>query len=183
MIPAGFQRFAALDRAAVREFTHAMAARTTHSGSRIALTTLEHYLHLLIFMHEHRHEIQDSIQIVPFPGERAGAVARAHTRSRAAWPYTPDTVAVPLIQGAIDLLSTSAIDILRARECYHTGTLKTLRKIQSQRSVRKDFDGARVKRIAAHGKCFPTRPNRQTRCLGGSLLCRASGDCRAPRAP
>jgi integrase len=38
--------------------------------------------------------------------------------NRRAWPYTPEPVAIALIQGAMEFLSSCTVDLLRAREIY-----------------------------------------------------------------
>ncbi|HEY6928008.1 MAG TPA: hypothetical protein VI653_31310 [Steroidobacteraceae bacterium] len=125
MMREGFKRFSDLPKNAPAVFMRVMSQRKGRDGAPIARTTLEHFAALLIYLHQHRRSIADALQIEPFPGQRAGAVARSYRKSRASWPYTPDIVAVPLVQGAIELLSCAAIDILRARERYAAAALKT----------------------------------------------------------
>ena len=105
MIKEGFDRFATLDAAAVHEFIRATARRKGRSGSLIARGTLEHFVQLLIYLHQHRHDISDALKIDPCPGQRARTVATTYTRSSVPWPYTPDAVAVPLVTGAIEFLT------------------------------------------------------------------------------
>lgn len=48
-------------------------------------------------------------------------------RDRLKWPHTPDVIAAPLIQGAIELLDNCPIDILRARDIYTTAMAEAQR--------------------------------------------------------
>jgi integrase len=119
MTEQGFHCFADLDKTAIRDFTLVVASRPgRRAGSTIGRSTLEQYLHVLVYLFQHRGTIEDSLKSDPFPGERAGSIAQTHTHRKRCGPYTPDLVAVPLIQGAIDFLTTSAVGILRARETY-----------------------------------------------------------------
>ena len=119
MTEQGFHCFADLDKTAIRDFTLVVARRPgRRPGSTIGRSTLEQYLHVLVHLFQHRGTIEDSLKSDPFPGERAGSIAQTHTQRKRSGPYTPDLVAVPLIQGAIDFLATSTVDILRARETY-----------------------------------------------------------------
>ena len=54
----------------------------------------------------------------PWPGNGTHAAAGVHRHQRGSRAYTPDVIAVPLVQGAIEFLTTCSIDILRARESY-----------------------------------------------------------------
>ena len=129
MVEQGFHCFADLDKSAICDFTLAVAKRPGRkAGSVIGRSTLEQHLHVLIYLFQHRDTIEDSLQIDPFPGERAGSIAQAHAHRKRRGPYTPDSVAVPLIQGAIECLTTSAVDILRAREIYINAMTKARRR-------------------------------------------------------
>jgi integrase len=129
MAEQGFHCFADLDKTAIRDFTHSVSSRAGRRvGSVIGRSTLEQYLHVLVYLFQHRDTIEDSLKIDPFPGERAGSVAQAHAHRKRCGHYTPDLVAVPLIQGAIEFLTTSAVDILRAREIYISAMTKARRR-------------------------------------------------------
>jgi integrase len=62
--------------------------------------------------------VRDALQIDPFPGLSAHAATVRQAQGCKLAPYTPDAVAVPLIQGAIEFLNTAALPILAARERY-----------------------------------------------------------------
>jgi integrase len=116
----GFSRFADLDAAALRQFQSAITRRTNQTGRPLAPTTVQKYLHLLLYLHRYRAQIGDGLIIDPCPGQSTGRAARVRESDIRRWPYTPDTIAVPLIQGAIEFLSSCACDLLRAREIYAT---------------------------------------------------------------
>jgi hypothetical protein len=65
-----------------------------------------------------RAEIGDGLCVDPCPGQCAHALVGVPKLQGGSLPYTPDVIAVPLVQGAIELLEVSAIDILAARERY-----------------------------------------------------------------
>jgi hypothetical protein len=48
----------------------------------------------------------------------AQAAAGVHRHQRGSRAYTPDSIAVPLVQGAIEFLTSCAIDVLSARASY-----------------------------------------------------------------
>jgi integrase len=68
---------------------------------------------VLVYLYHFRQELGDGVPNDPFAGQRAGV----HENTRYG-RYTPDGVAVPLIQRSIEFLEGGAIDILRAREIY-----------------------------------------------------------------
>jgi len=115
---AGLRHFSELDAEAVLQFTRAMQGRAGRTTPALTAATLATYLHLLLYLYRHRHSLDDALQVDPCPGQSAFAVAGARRSEHRHLPYTPDVVALPLIQGAIEFLSTSAIDLLRAREIY-----------------------------------------------------------------
>jgi integrase len=114
----GFHRFADLDEAAVRRFRRVTAARRTRKGSLIAPTTVEIADRFLRYLFLYREEVGDGLLADPCEGRSAHAAAGVLPGARGAIPYTPDAVAVPLVQGAIAFLTESAFDILCARERY-----------------------------------------------------------------
>lgn len=111
----GFRRFCDLDRNAMLQFVGVLRSRQGR-GATLAPSTVEAYLQLFVYLYRHRRVIDDSLQVDPFAGETLRDIAGTHARRRLS--HTPDIVAVPLIQGAIEFLSTSAIELLRAREVY-----------------------------------------------------------------
>jgi hypothetical protein len=114
----GFSRFADLDASALRRFQLSIERRTNQQGAPLARATVQKYLDLLVYMYRYRLDIDDGLTVDPCLGQSSGAVAGVTEFNRGAWPYTPDVIAVPLIQGAIEFLSRCAVDLLRAREMY-----------------------------------------------------------------
>lgn len=113
----GFTRFADLDALALRHFQRSLTARSP-SGRTRAPTTVQKYLHMLLYLYRYRAEIGDGLSVDPCPGQSAGALARVRENEIPRWPYTPDAIAVPLIQRAIEFVSSGAIPLLNARELY-----------------------------------------------------------------
>ena len=120
MIQEQLQRFADLDAELIADFTRTVKRRRGYTGPTISRQTLIHYYRVLIGLHRHRGTVLDALQVDPFPGLSArGATAR--TPERKPEPYTPDVVAIPLIQGAIELLNATAFRTLAVREsCLQT---------------------------------------------------------------
>jgi integrase len=116
----GFYRFSDLNAAALLRFQGAIARRKKNSGGTVAPITVQHHLCLLVYLYQFRDELDDGLSVDPCPGQSLLELAGFRSANRRRWPYTPDAIAVPLIQGAIDLLANCAIDILRAREIYAT---------------------------------------------------------------
>ena len=113
-----FDRFAALDEQALRQFRQWLTARRSVRGRRLAPTTIQKYLYMLVYLYRYRQEIGDGLSVDPCPGQSIGALARVRESEIPRMPYTPDVIAIPLIQRAIDFLSSCAFDLLRAREVY-----------------------------------------------------------------
>lgn len=118
----GLSRFADLDEQAIVQFLQALKASKGLARVPIKPKTVQQYLHLLLYLYRFKEEIGDGLLRHPFPGQTPYHAAGTHESQRGSWPYTPDEVAIPFVQGAIEFLSTSAIDILRARELYSTAT-------------------------------------------------------------
>jgi integrase len=116
----GFCRFSDLDSAALLRFQSAIARRKKNTGATVAPITVQQHLCLLVCLYHFRNEIDDGLSVDPCPGQRAYAFVGVRRSGRHKWPYTPDAIAIPLIQGAVELLENCAIDILRAREIYAT---------------------------------------------------------------
>jgi integrase len=112
----GIARFVDLDEASIIAFKQVIGRRRGYAARTISRETLRHYYHVLISLYRHRGAVQDSIQIDPFPGLNALAATAHRTHDPKAAAYTPDAIAIPLIQGAIEFLSDSALKILAARE-------------------------------------------------------------------
>ncbi len=125
------RRFADLDAPLLGEFTQLIQRRRGYTGPTLARETLRHYFNVLIGLHRHRHTVSDALQFDPFPGLSAHAATARQTREPSASRYTPDAVAVPLIQGAIEFLSTAALAVLAARERF-------LQAYQRARTTKRD---------------------------------------------
>jgi hypothetical protein len=76
-------------------------------------TVLRH-LYLFAYFHRFRGELDDSLSFDPFAGHDQRRAAGYHEGLRRPWPYTPDTVAVKLVQAAIDIVTRDAPVVLRA---------------------------------------------------------------------
>jgi integrase len=114
----GYLRFADLDASSLLRFQSSIARRTNHKGIPLQRTTVQKYLDLLVYLRRFRSEIGDGLTIDPFPGSSTASAAGVIDANRRSWPYTPEPVAIALIQGAIEFLSCCALDLLRAREVY-----------------------------------------------------------------
>lgn len=138
------ERFADLDAGDIEEFTRAVRRRRGRRGPRVSRATLVHYYRILAGLYRHRHVVADALQVDPFPGRTIYAVADSQTHQDKNAPCTPDAIAVPLIQGAIEFLRVSALPILAARERY----------LKSYQAVREDCRGKTWRRSVA----FTTLP-------------------------
>jgi hypothetical protein len=114
----GFARFDELDATAIADFKQQIAARIRHDGKLITPTTLAMHLRVFGYLRRYRSLIGDGLTFDPWPGRGTHAAAGVHSQQRVSRAYTPDAVAVPLVHGAIQFLTTCAIDVLRAREIY-----------------------------------------------------------------
>jgi len=112
----GITRFADFDEAAMAEFKQVIGRRRGYAARTISRETLHHYYHVLSSLYRHRGAVRDALQVDPFPGVTARAATADQPHDRKVTACTPDAVAIPLIQGAIELLSDSAVQILAARE-------------------------------------------------------------------
>lgn len=126
MIDEGFMRFADLDEIALQRYRHHIASRRGRNARLLTPASQELWFRVLVYLHRHRAELGDGLAVDPCPGACAHALAGACRALGGSLPHTPDPVAVPLIQGAIDFLETSAIDILCARECYKAACQRAL---------------------------------------------------------
>lgn len=109
-------RFADLNAASLAAFTRSIRRRRGHTGPTIGREALRNHYHVLIGLYRHRHTVRDALQLDPFPGLSAHAATSPRVRERRANSYTPDVVAIPLIQGAIEFLGDAALELLAARE-------------------------------------------------------------------
>lgn len=118
MDQAGFSRFADLDATALLQFQRSLTDRPGIARAALAPATVQKYLYLLTYLYRFRDELDDGLQVDPFPGRSHGEVAGVRDAEIRRWPYTPDGVAVALVQQAIDLVANGAAHILRARQVY-----------------------------------------------------------------
>jgi hypothetical protein len=70
------------------------------------------------YLYRFRDQISDALRVDPFPGRTHGEVAGVYGAEIRHWPYTPDGIAVALVQGAIELVANGASRILRAKRVY-----------------------------------------------------------------
>lgn len=110
----GLRRFAELDAAAILRFRGAVVQGKNHRGAAVCASTIQSYLNLFVYLYHFRTELDDGLLIDP----GSDPPVRQRRNDIHHGPYTPGAIAVPLIQGAIEFLTTGAFDILRARELY-----------------------------------------------------------------
>lgn len=118
MDQAGLTRFADLDATAILQFQRSLSERPGIARAVLAPTTVQKYLYLLTYLYRFRHELDDGLQIDPFPGRSHGDAAGVRDAEIRHWPYTPDGIAVALVQGANDVVTNGAAHILEARKVY-----------------------------------------------------------------
>ena len=114
---AAVTRFAQLDASALLQFHRSISERPGKRMRALAPTTVQKYLYLLAYLYRFRDELDDALQIDPFPGQSLGAAAKVREGDIPRLPYTPQGVAVPLIQGAIEVVG-HASQVLRTRDVY-----------------------------------------------------------------
>jgi integrase len=112
----GFSRFDELDSAALLRFMRAIAGRRGRTGQSVRSTTLDLYARVLRYLYQYRTDLGDGLTIDPRAALRGAAGPRASKQQT--HTSTPDIIAVPLVQQAIEFIATAAIDILLARERY-----------------------------------------------------------------
>lgn len=114
----GVTRFTDLDATAFLQFQRWLTQRPVAGRSTHAAGTVQRHLYLLTYLYRFRNDLDDGLQIDPFPGGNHRQAAGDREGLRRPWPYTPDSVAVALVQAAVDMVTNDATDILRARETY-----------------------------------------------------------------
>ena len=115
----GFNRFSLLDPPALLQFQQWLRSRPLPGRSpQRAPGTVHRHLYLLAYFHRFRDELDDGLSFDPFAGHDPRRAAGYHEGLRRPLPYTPDSVAVPLVQTAIDLVTRDAPVVLRAWEAY-----------------------------------------------------------------
>lgn len=116
MITEGYDCFADLDNMAGERFLAFVAARPGRNGRPfLAETTVVRYAHLLDLLYIRRHVIPDAPGENPLGHKRVQHLRRWH-RNQGSSPYTPDTVAIPLVSAAIRLIGRPADDVLALRD-------------------------------------------------------------------
>ena len=113
----GVARFADLDATAVLQFQRSVSSRPGMAGATLAATTVQKYLYLLFYLYRFRGDLDDALQVDPFPGQSLGAAAKVRDGDIPRLPYTPENVATALIQGAIKSVERAS-QVLDAREVY-----------------------------------------------------------------
>ncbi len=97
-------------------FKQIITQRRGYAARTISKVTLRYHYHVLISLYRQRGVVRDAFRVDPFPGLNARAATGHQLNDRKVTACTPDPVAIPLIQGAIEFLSDSAVQILAARE-------------------------------------------------------------------
>jgi integrase len=138
----GYSRFADLDASALLRFQHSIEQRTNQKRVPVARNTVQKYLDLLVCLRRFRREVGDGLTIEPFPGRSTASMAGATDANRRSWPYTPEPVAIALVQGAMDFLQSCAVDLLRARELFAATVAEVQRRSHTKEVWRQA--GARV---------------------------------------
>ena len=114
----GFSRFADLDRPALLQFQHWLTESPTSRHSARLASTVQRHLALFNYLFRCHAELGDGLSFDPFPGSNHREAAGAREGLRRPWPYTPDSVAVVLLQAAVEIVTHDAAHVLQARETY-----------------------------------------------------------------
>ena len=121
----GLSRFSDLDPEALKHYEAKIRERKGHHRERIEGNTARNHFKVLVYLYQFREELADGPLVDPFPGERAGV-----TNHTGYGRYTPNAIAVPLVQQSIEFLEAGAIDVLRAREIYASAMAQALKRIK-----------------------------------------------------
>jgi hypothetical protein len=115
----GVRCFADLDAAALLQFQGWLRQRPMpgHPTARVP-GTVQRHLYLFAYLHRFRDELDDGLDFDPFPGQNHRQAAGDHEGLRRPWPHTPDSVAVALVQAAIEVVTHDATPVVRAWETY-----------------------------------------------------------------
>ncbi len=117
----GYARFSQLDAHALLQFEHYLRHRRQRRNGTLAPSTLRQYLQLFTYLYRYRDQIDDALRTHPFAHRSLQeVVGRDHPKR---WPYTPDDIAVALVQGASNLVATGTASILQARDVYAAAML------------------------------------------------------------
>ncbi len=121
----GLSRFAELDATALLQFQHWLAELPMARGPLRSASTVQRHLYLFTYLHRFRMELDDGLEFDPFPGSNHRQAAGDREGLRRPWPSTPDGVAVPLVQAAVDIVTRDAGRILQAMETYRQAMTAT----------------------------------------------------------
>ena len=86
--------------------------------------------YLFTYLHRFRMELDDGLGFDPFPGSNHRQAAGDREGLRRPWPSTPDGVAVPLVQAAVDIVMRDAGRVLQAMETYRQAMAATAGRSQ-----------------------------------------------------
>jgi integrase len=114
----GLARFADLDAPALLQFQRWLTELPMARPSKRSAATIQRHLYLFTYLYRFRGELDDGLQIDPFPGSSHHQAAGDHEGLHRPWPYTPDPVALALLQAAVDIVTRDAPQVLQAREIY-----------------------------------------------------------------
>lgn len=114
----GLARFADLDAPALLQFQRWLTELPMARRSPRSAATIQRHLYLFTYLYRFRGELDDALQIDPFPGSSHHQAAGDHEGLHRPWPYTPDPVALALLQAAVNIVTQDASQILQAREIY-----------------------------------------------------------------
>ncbi len=129
-------RFADVDATSIAEFVCRVRRRRGRSGGAICRETLRNYYHVLIGLYRHRLKVRDALLVDPFPGSGAHSATVHRTHEPKPIRYTPDIVAIPLIQGSIEFLEDCVVPLLSAREQSLQAYIKARRSGSARRDAR-----------------------------------------------
>ncbi len=120
----GFARFADLDEQSILQFQRYISDGLGRSRKKLSPNTVQKYLYIFSYLFRYREELIDGLTFDPFRGESVGRVAGVRDSETKSWPYTPELIAVPLIQGSICLIEEASPLILKARSIYADAVAK-----------------------------------------------------------
>jgi hypothetical protein len=162
-----------LDCDAVLRFRHAIGERRGRGGAYVLPNTLSSHFEALASLFHLRDELGDGLLVDPFvgrsPRQLAGAAGVAHYG-----PYTPDVIAIPLVQQSIEFLEHGAIEVLRARETYASAMAQALERIAANGSCNRSV-------LEVLGTYRSIRPG-VNRGFSGFKILTTSSTCSTPRA-
>ncbi len=108
--------FDELDRDAAERFMHYIAGRQRHDGTPIRPGTRHAYANILLALYQQRRKLAYPPSEHPFDEARASLYSGFSRHTVRRLPFTPDTIAVPLISAAIRLIGQPADDVIALRD-------------------------------------------------------------------